>query len=289
MPRYINLHTRCSIDHGITYTLKALDRDDLDRQLVKSPSCSITIPEYQLTIPPGKGQLTTVEGVLRDTVLDLRSDQPLRKIQDEKTYAAIQSLIDPLAEIIADTDSEGERLSDATRQKNRRARLEKPIRPFTLILDDPSGDSFLEFKDSMSDARWTMRQYNRTLEQNQQLGLASADTSGSPSDDLASGPVEPKQSVDETKGTSLTANEEIFVFPGVCSSCGRALNTMMKKVVIPYFKVILSRRWIYETAMLIYILVRILSSCQLTAMHADIEITKSSQVERSLIKARKLP
>jgi hypothetical protein len=31
--------------------------------------------------------------------------------------------------------------------------------------------------------------------------------------------------------------EEIYVFPGVCSSCGRPLDTLMKRVIIPYFKV----------------------------------------------------
>lgn len=161
-------------------------------------------------------------------MLDLSSDQPLRKIQDEKTFNAIQKIIEPLSEIIADTDSDGEKLSDSAREKNRHARMEKPIQPFTLILDDPSGDSFLEFKGTMADPRWNMRQYNRTREQNEQLGLASADA---PAEGAA------KSNEDDIENAALTANEEIFVFPGTCSSCGRPLDTMMKKVVIPYFKV----------------------------------------------------
>lgn len=224
------------IDQGITYTLKVLSRDDLDRQLVKSANCTITIPEFQLTIPPGKGQLTNVEGVFRDTVLDLRSDQPLRRIQDPPTYTAIQKLIDGLSEVVADTDSEDEALSDDTRTKNRVKRLEKPIQPFTVILDDPAGDSFVEFRGSMSDPQWNMRQYNRTREQNVALGLARED------DDTGED-AKPKElsgkTLEEAEQTALTtaANEEIFVFPGICSACGRDLDTMMKKVVIPYFKV----------------------------------------------------
>ena len=32
-------------------------------------------------------------------------------------------------------------------------------------------------------------------------------------------------------------DEEVFIFPGSCSSCGHALDTKMKKVNIPYFQV----------------------------------------------------
>lgn len=214
------------------YTLKVLERDDLDRQLVKSSSCTITIPEFQLTIPPGKGQLTTVEGILRDTVADLRADQPLRRIEDEKAYAVIEGLLKSLSTIIADTDSEYEQLSDATRQKYRYARLQQSI-DFTFTLDDPSGDSFLEFRDSMADPRWTMRQYNRTKEQNELLGLQASEAAKEENAE----PQLAKESQQEAEDAVLRGNEEVFVFPGVCSSCGCPSDTMMKKVVIPYFKV----------------------------------------------------
>ena len=32
-------------------------------------------------------------------------------------------------------------------------------------------------------------------------------------------------------------SDEVFVFPGPCSSCGHHINTLMKKVNIPHFKV----------------------------------------------------
>lgn len=40
-----------------------------------------------------------------------------------------------------------------------------------------------------------------------------------------------------TGGGAEGTNEEIYVFPGTCSSCGHPLDTMMKKVNIPYFQV----------------------------------------------------
>ena len=220
----------------MSYTLKVLERDDLNRQLVKSTTSTITIPEFQLTIPPGKGQLTTVEGILRDTVTDLRADQPLRRIQDEKTYSIIEELLRRLSAITADSDSEGEQLSDRTREKSRRARPERTIHHFTLTLDDPSGNSFLEFRESTADPQWTMRHYNRTKEQNGLLGLQTSEVVEG---DLEK-PVVERSEGDAEEGV-LGIDEEIFVFPGVCSSCGRHLNTMMKKVVIPHFKVRLFR------------------------------------------------
>ena len=216
------------------YTLKALERDDLNRQIVKSSSCTVAIPEFQLTIPPGKGQITTVEGILRDTVVDLRADQPLRRIQDEKAYAVIDELLRSLSTIIADSDSENEQHSKGTRREDPRERLEQPMRSFTLTMDDPAGNSFLEFRDNMADPQWAMRQYNRTREQNELLGFATSESEIAKASDAEEPLIEkPKEVVEEVMG----ADEEIFVFPGVCSSCRRPLNTMMKKVVIPYFKV----------------------------------------------------
>ena len=43
--------------------------EDLNRQLVKSASCSVTIPQYKLTIPPSQGQLATL--ILDDPLANL--------------------------------------------------------------------------------------------------------------------------------------------------------------------------------------------------------------------------
>ncbi|KAF9512650.1 hypothetical protein BS47DRAFT_1486086 [Hydnum rufescens UP504] len=223
-------------DYGTVYTVKVFDREDLDRQLVKANTCTVTIPEFELTIPAGRGQLTTIEGLFRDVIQDLSADQPLRRIQDEVTYGKIQSLVDGLSEIIADSDSDESDPPNITRERKKKERLEKPIRSFTVILDDPTGNSFIEFRDSMADPKWSMRQYNRTREQNAELGLASADVPPDSATVLPHKIVLTAESKEEASEAALNANEDIFVFPGVCASCGHALDTMMKKVVIPYFK-----------------------------------------------------
>lgn len=206
------------------YTVKILNRSDLDRQLIRSESCTINIPEFQLVLPPSRGQLTTVEGLLRDIVADLNVQQPLRRIQDENAYAKIQEIIDGLKEIIADNEDEDEEGKDKLEKRD--LSKEDPVaRAITITLDDPSGNSFLEFVDSMSDLKWNMRTYERSLEQNRQLGLAP--------------PAEDKEEnvVDETEQQPGGPDEEVFEFPGICSRCSRPLVTRMKKISIPYFKV----------------------------------------------------
>jgi zinc finger protein len=195
--------------------------------MVKSETCTVTIPEYELTIPASKGKLTTVEGMIKDVILDLSYNQPLRRIQDEDTYTKIQILIDKLKAIAPDEDEDSEEGIVPTGSAN----LEAPMPHITVELDDPTGNSFIEFRDSMaSDPNWNFKTYRRTQEQNVALGLVAVDAAGdSGTDERHDDTIEtvPKDGPDEG----------IYVFPGVCSSCGHPLNTMMKKIVIPYFKV----------------------------------------------------
>ena len=244
----------------MTYTVRVLSRKDLNRQLVKSQTCTVTIPEYELTIPASKGQLTTIEGVIGDTIRDLSYDQPLRRIQDEDTYTKIQTLIDKFKAIVPDEDGNSEGSAAPTGTTN----SEVPMPPFTISLDDPAGNSFIEFVDSMSDPKWNMKAYRRTREQNVALGLVAPDE---PGDSVVD--------VDKHDNTTEVTppddpNEEIYVFPGVCSSCGHPLDTMMKKVVIPYFKV----RFLMIGVIMSHLSGRISSSCLPTAIAVAIGTTK---------------
>lgn len=239
---------------GFTYTYRVLSREDLNRQLVKSETCTVTIPEYELTIPASKGQLTTIEGIIGDTIRDLSYDQPLRRIQDEDTHAKIQTLIDKLKAIVPDEaeDCEGDAAPAG-------AANSEAIPQFTISLDDPAGNSFIEFVDSMSDPKWNMRAYRRTRSQNVALGLVAPD--------------EPGDSVDDKRDDTAPPDdpdEEIYVFPGVCSSCGHPLDTMMKKVVIPYFKV----RFLMVGVIVSHLAGRISSSCLQTAIAVATGTTK---------------
>ncbi|KAK7045495.1 nucleolar zinc-finger protein [Paramarasmius palmivorus] len=230
---------------GTMYTARILDRSDLDRQIVRSPSCSIQIPEFELTLPAtSQGQLTTVEGLIRDVVADLSIDQPLRKYQDPATYEKLQALIEKLKEILGDEEEVEEDENGETKmvEVGKASQKNSPMPAFTVKLDDPAGNSWIEFIGTMSDPKWNMRTYPRTLEQNVTLGLvATPDESSSAAQGKATVSLDSNGEDDDTPvgGGAEGQNEEIYVFHGTCSSCGHPLDTLMKKVNIPYFKDVL--------------------------------------------------
>lgn len=232
------------VELGTLYTARILVRADLDRQLVKSATCTLVIPELELTIPASRGQLTTVEGIVRDTVRDLEMDQPLRRIQDEATWEKIGVLVGKMNDILGDEEEEKgdeEAAVGAVVQKSA-AKVDKPMKPFTVQLDDPAGNSWIEFIGSMEDPKWTMRQYERTPEQNAAIGLGGGDAPAPAAEAKHVGSereaFEAGKKVEAGPGEDdVVPNEEIYVFPGTCSSCSAPLDTMMKRVIIPYFKV----------------------------------------------------
>ena len=65
---------------GAIYTCKISTKADLNRQLVKTDTAVVKIPEIDFEIPAQRGHLTTIEGLLSTVVDDLSGDQPLRKV-----------------------------------------------------------------------------------------------------------------------------------------------------------------------------------------------------------------
>ena len=209
-----------------------LNKGDLNRQLIKSRFCTVTIPEYEINMPHSRGQLTTIEGLLRGIVSDLSQDQPLRRYQDPTSYEKIQALLDKLKGIVPDENNE-EVVAAATSNVDPGDGHEQPVPPFTVKLDDPSGNSFLEFIGSMSDAKWSMREYTRTMEDNIALGLVNPDAVEATKERVTK-TAPPTKLSDWVEAPEV---DEVLVFKGFCSSCMRPSDTRMKRVDIPYFKV----------------------------------------------------
>lgn len=287
---------------GCIYTIHVTAVADLNRQVVKSEHATITVPEIQLTIPNKRGQLTTIEGILSDTLRDLEMDQPLRKHMQPEVYGKIEEICSRLRVVVGEEkeDEEGEQQSSAEAPAHEGLSSKGPVGnsrktadkddetrqfpPLTFKIDDPTGNSFVEFTGSiegkgMSDVKWSKRDYPRTKEQNTALGLGinqeevpaekdnreagtgpqkggSTDTNAesreqkrSKGQDGEAVPMASKaDAIDATgigggfskdAGETEFDNEEVFTFPGTCSSCSAPLETNMKKVNIPYFKDIL--------------------------------------------------
>ncbi|KAK4521188.1 uncharacterized protein ATC70_013133 [Mucor velutinosus] len=196
--------------HIITLTIKS--KEDMNRQLVKSDFCSVKFEELDLEIPANnnRGLLTTVEGLVDNVIDDLAAGQPIRKATEEAVYNRIE-------EIIATLNSYKEGSA------------------FTLKLDDPSGNSYVENKCLPNqDPQIKLRWYTRTPEQQAFLGL-QAENQQTPAEQAAA------LALQRTGTASEMVNEktglpEVMSFPANCPSCNSPCSTNMHVMEIPHFK-----------------------------------------------------
>ena len=96
---------------------------DLNRQVIKGDNCTISIPEIQLDIPhtTQRGDLNTIEGVLARVSEQLREEQPYRKETCFEVYEQVEAFCNKVDQMARGEDF-----------------------PFTFIVDDASGNSFVE-------------------------------------------------------------------------------------------------------------------------------------------------
>ncbi|XP_055697227.1 zinc finger protein ZPR1 [Phlebotomus papatasi] len=139
-------------EFGVRIEVKIEGREDLSRDVLKSDTCGLIIPEIDCEVGPSAlgGRFTTVEGIL-DAIKKQLSEggDTFVDSSDETTKQKLDRFIETLGEIIAG------------RKK------------ITLILDDPAGNSYVQSLadgDAMDDAL-KITKYTRSFEQNEELGL----------------------------------------------------------------------------------------------------------------------
>ncbi|XP_050228426.1 uncharacterized protein LOC126677705 [Mercurialis annua] len=216
------------------------DKKTFDRQVVKSESATIKIPELNFEIPPEaqRGSLSTVEGILVRAADELQALQPERKKVDPKTAEAIDQFLFKLRSCAAGETS------------------------FTFILDDPAGNSFIENPFAPSpDPLLSIKLYDRSPEQQEALGY-QADPSQlgeagqrSPSESTGSisgqirhphgsiGAVSGHRTIAQSNSAEIaealfhySAPEEVMTFPSTCGTCASKCETRMFNTKIPYFQ-----------------------------------------------------
>lgn len=217
---------------GSKYTLKIEDKKDLERQVIKSDYCSCKFVELDIEIPPKRGQLTSPEGLLTMIKEDLESDQAVRKHVDPELYDKIQGVI--------------EKLTKAT---------EGEILPLTLVVDDPTGNSWIEYLPGEASHKWSHVEYFRTKEQDAKLGIqstpagATSDTPAISSEYTPMGTSAAAAESAKARNESLTKKiveeassaapnditSEVQTFHAVCPNCNAPTPTHMKVVNIPHF------------------------------------------------------
>ncbi|CAF1774011.1 hypothetical protein Bca4012_045529 [Brassica carinata] len=210
-----------------------------DRQVVKSESATIRIPELDFEIPPEaqRGSLSTVEGILARAADELSVLQEERKKVDPKTAEAIDQFLSKLRACA------------------------KAETPFTFILDDPAGNSFIENPHAPSpDPSLTIKFYDRTPEQQATLGYladpsqagqsqsegglgapSAATTTSTPHG--AIGATGGHRAIAQSNNTDISDNlfrysapEEVMTFPSTCGACTKLCETRMFVTKIPYFQ-----------------------------------------------------
>ncbi|XP_056399216.1 zinc finger protein ZPR1 isoform X2 [Hyla sarda] len=184
-------------DQGVRYSLSVRSKRDVDREVVKTDYATMRIPEIDFEIPActQKGALTTIEGILERTIVGLQQEQPHRRAENAQVAEKIDVFITKLKSL-----KDGET-------------------PFTCIIDDPSGNSFVENPFApQKDEALTVTHYRRSQEQDSLLGIESVDG----------------QKNTEEKPEDL--KDEVLQFHTNCPECNAPAATNMKLVQIPHFK-----------------------------------------------------
>ncbi|KAL7624143.1 nucleolar zinc-finger protein [Parahypoxylon ruwenzoriense] len=185
---------------GSSYLLRLTDMPDFERQVVKSDTATVKIIELDLEVPAGRGQLTNVEGILTTIIDDLELGQEARKEQAPQVYTKIDEII-----------------------KKGRAMLAGEAFPFRLSVDDPAGNSWITPNVRDGVGKWEKREYVRTPEQNEALGLAAT---------------EPAAGTGQATPDDEIIPDQVYEFPATCPGCMHPCTTKMKMVDIPHFKAV---------------------------------------------------
>ncbi|XP_046434605.1 zinc finger protein ZPR1 isoform X2 [Neodiprion fabricii] len=137
--------------YGLRIEVQVKGTEDFSRDVLKSETCSIIIPELELDggCAALGGRFTTVEGVIQATKEQIISSSALIGDSSDK------DAVDRMNSFIGRLDSV---LSGNT--------------AVTLILDDPAGNSYVQsLVDDGPDERLKITRYERNYEQNEELGL----------------------------------------------------------------------------------------------------------------------
>lgn len=206
---------------GVKYTLRVDSADDMSRQIVKSDTAVFRVEDIDLEIPPGRGQLTNVEGIIAMVAQDLEQKQDERKEVIPEVYEKVQGVIDTLKQMAS-----GAKL------------------PFKLTIDDPAGNSSIEPPTELSGGKYSRHEYARSAAQNEGLGLGDTSGGAPPTEirpeyhashmypEMPSAHAPMVNNVDEDD----IVENQVYSFPASCPGCTNSCTTNMKMVNIPHFK-----------------------------------------------------
>ncbi|KAL2130533.1 hypothetical protein VTI74DRAFT_6274 [Chaetomium olivicolor] len=157
-------------EKGKKVTLRVKKPEDLARDILKSESCALECPELSLSVNPGTlgGRFTTVEGLLTQVRDDLHNQ--IFEADADAGEAARKN--DSLS------SDEKQRWDAFFTDLNAAVKGEKE---FTIVLTDPLASSYVQSladDPSQPDDQMTVEEYERTDEEEEELGLKDMKTEG---------------------------------------------------------------------------------------------------------------
>lgn len=180
--------------------------NDFERQVVKSENAVFRVETLGIEMPKEEGQLTNLEGVMSKILISLEGGQVLRRALEPELYEALEPIIAKL-----------------------RAMLEGSAFPFTVTLDDPTGNSWIAPAPQDEGGKYKRKDYPRTREQNEALGLAADDDQTEPKKTPNMVQIGGPEELDIVDG-------EVFTVESNCPGCSKTCAINMQKINIPHFK-----------------------------------------------------
>lgn len=202
---------------GSKYSFTLHHPDDMERNVIVDVHGIFRIEELDIELPAGVGQVTNLEGLLSKTLKDLESGQKARKTNEPDVYEKIDALVQRLIAMMIGRGM-----------------------PFTVTLDDPSGNSWIEPspQDVDTKGKYLRVQYPRTTEQNASLGLGQ--TAGELTTDADPEIKEVPEKVPTDEGDPMSdvdiLRDSLSCMEVPCPGCAHPTSMNMQSVNVPYFK-----------------------------------------------------
>ena len=216
-------------EFGVKITLNVTESMHMNRQVIKENTATIIIKELEFEIPPAPdrgAEVNTVEGFLQNAAESLGYLQKERFEQQPEVAEKIQVVIEKL----------------------------KNLQVFTFIIDDPTGNSFLQNPFAPAkDPFATIEYYKRTPEQNVSVGLSAdyqesnetikEETEEELAKEVSTAPFPNTRGIALTKEmerqlmvTYFDVSSKAVTFNSVCHACNAEAETRMCIFDIPFFK-----------------------------------------------------
>lgn len=136
---------------GVCIEIDVKSRDDFSRDVLKSETCELQIPQLELEVGSHAlgGRFTTVEGLI--VAIKEQLNDPKRSLffgdsQNDESRVKLEKFFEKFDKIL-------------------RGELE-----VTIVLDDPAGNSYVQKLDQ-DDTGLRIKHYERSFDQNENLGL----------------------------------------------------------------------------------------------------------------------